>query len=185
MSQISLNYERVERQLASADVENTASEVHGVLCGLLCGGAADAERTWMGELMPDDAAEGDLLLGECMVSLAALFKETDAAVADTGFEFSAFLPDDDKNLTVRGRAVADWCQGYLYGLGLSGADGLDKLSGDAGEALQSLSEVSQMDVAALQANEEDEFALAEVIEFIWVAAMLIRSELVGDGGAQA
>ncbi len=185
MGEISLNYERVERQFASADVENTAAEVHGVLCGLLCGGAADAERIWLGELLPEGVPDGDLLLTECKTSLTTLYKETDAAVLDLEFGFSAFLPEDDKSITVRGRAVADWCQGFLYGLGLAGSAGDGQLAGDAAEALKSLSEVSQLDVAALQVSEEDEFDLAEVIEFIWVAAMLIRGDLVNDGDVQA
>ena len=45
-----LNYETVEREFASADLESSAAEAHGVISGLLCGGAKDAERTWLQEL---------------------------------------------------------------------------------------------------------------------------------------
>jgi len=166
--------------LASADIENSAAEVHGVISGLLCGGSDDAERIWLSELMPEDAEEGDLLVEECRTSLGALYQATYEATSDPDFIFAAFLPDDDKGIVVRGRAVADWCSGFMYGLGLAGTAEQGKLSGDAAEALQSLSEISQMDVTALQETEEEEFALLDVIEFIWVAAILIRSELVSN-----
>jgi uncharacterized protein YgfB (UPF0149 family) len=35
-----------------------------------------------------------------------------------------------------------------------------------------------MDVDAIEGGEEEEAALIEVIEFIWVAAMLVHDELV-------
>ena len=68
MSDIPLNYEHVERQLASADVELSGAEVHGILCGLLCSGSEDAYVCWSGELLSNQD-EGALLLAECRDTL--------------------------------------------------------------------------------------------------------------------
>jgi len=54
--------------LASADIESQAAEIHGVLCGLLCGGAADLESIWLDELFAD-TQPGDLLVEECRDAL--------------------------------------------------------------------------------------------------------------------
>ena len=107
-------------------------------------------------------------------------QETRQAIDDAEFSFSAFLPDDETSIVIRGRAIADWCQGFMYGLGLVG----EQLTGDASDALKSLDEISQMDVSALEGSEDEEFALVEVIEFLWVAAMLIQSEIRGHQGEQ-
>ncbi len=73
---IPLNYERVERQLASADIELGAGEVHGVLCGLICSGHTDARACWYGEVFADHS-EGGLLEQECRASLDQLCSETE------------------------------------------------------------------------------------------------------------
>lgn len=179
MSDLSLNYERTERQLASADVESSAAEVHGVLCGLLCSGSKDALSVWYKELLPEES-ERDLLAQECQASLRQLYNETKEAIDGPGLGFTPFLPDDDRPLKERARAVSEWCQGFLYGVGLAGISPEQQLSAETQEALRDFTEITRMDVDALSDNENDEDALIEVSEFLWVAAMLVHSELVED-----
>ena len=176
MSELSLNYERVERQLASADVESSGAEVHGVLCGLLCCGCADALSLWYRELLPE-SAEQDLLARECAESLQELFRETKEAIDGPGLGFPPFLPSDELPLKRRAEAVTEWCQGFLYGVGLAGISPQRELSAETQEALQDFTEISRMDVDALASDEEDEDALVEVTEFLWVAAMLVHADL--------
>jgi uncharacterized protein YgfB (UPF0149 family) len=179
MTESSLNYERVERQLASADIESSGAEVHGILCGLICAGRDDAEARWFAELF-DEATAADLLVRECAGSLKILYKETRVAVTGPGLGFTPFLPDDDKALMLRASAVADWCQGFLYGVGVAGLPSDHQFSEETQDALNALAEITRMDVEHLQGAEEDEEALMEITEFIWVAAMLVHSEMVAD-----
>jgi hypothetical protein len=179
MTESSLNYERVERQMASADIESSAAEVHGILCGLVCAGREDAQARWFGELFTEDQAT-DLLVRECADSLKLLHDQTVAAVKGPGLGFSAFLPDDEKPLKLRAQAVADWCQGFLYGFGVAELPSGHPFSAEAKEALSSLSEISRLDTDPLAAGDEEEVALMEVAEFIWVAAMLVHAEVVAD-----
>ncbi|MES9904651.1 MAG: UPF0149 family protein [Sedimenticola sp.] len=176
---IPLNYERVERQLASADIELGAGEVHGVLCGLICSGHTDARACWYGEVFADHS-EGGLLEQECRASLDQLCSETEEAIGGPGLGFTPFLPDDDAPLLQRTTAVSEWCQGFLYGVGLGGAASDLPLSDEAGEALKDFAEISQMDTQSLEESEEEEDALTEIVEFIWVAAMLVYGERVSD-----
>lgn len=179
MTDSSLDYERVERQMASADIESSAAEVHGILCGLLCAGRADARARWFGELFIE-AQAGDPLVRECADSLKALHDETLVAVQGPGPGFRPFLPAEEKPLELRAQAVADWCQGFLYGIGVAGLSTEHPFSAETREALSSLTEISRMDTDQLVASEENEEALMEVAEFIWVAAMLVHSEMVED-----
>ena len=52
--------------------------------------------------------------------------------------------------------------------------------------MEDISAVSQMDFDALSAqqDEEHEEALSEIVEFLWVAAMLIRDNLVETSPSQ-
>lgn len=179
MTESSLDYERVERQMASADIESSGAEVHGILCGLICTGREDARARWFGELFQEEQST-DLLVRECADSLKQLHDETVAAVEGPGLGFTPFLPDDEKPLKLRARAVAEWCQGFLYGVGVAGLPAGHRFSEETQDALNSLTEITRMDLDQLSGDEEDEEALMEVTEFIWVAAMLVHSELVAD-----
>jgi hypothetical protein len=156
--------------------------VHGALCGLLCAGTTDPLDAWLRELF-EDSEPGDLLVEECRTSLHGLYRETLSEMDDPGLGFSLLLPDDERALAERTRALGEWCQGFLYGVGLSGVAADEHLSPEAREALQTLSEITRVDVEQAAGAEEDEEAFEEVYEFVWVAAMLIREELVpGEGG---
>ncbi|MES9874951.1 MAG: UPF0149 family protein [Candidatus Sedimenticola sp. 6PFRAG7] len=179
MSEPSLVYERLERELASADVESSGAEVHGIMCGLLCTGQSDAYAILLRELLPD-TPDDDLLAGECRNSLRKLFDETDAAMNGPGLGFSPFMPEEEKPLKVRARAISEWCQGFLYGMGVTGVDPQARLSEETMEALNDLIEITRMDVDSLSDSDEDEDALVEIGEFLWVAAMLVHEELVHD-----
>jgi uncharacterized protein YgfB (UPF0149 family) len=179
MSEKPLNYERVERQMASADIELGAAEVHGVLCGLACAGHGDVKGAWFGELFLG-GNDGDLLVQECRDSMERLYTGTMDAIHGPGLGFAPFLPEDEKPIRIRARAVSDWCQGFLYGAGLAGLAPESQLSSETQEALKDFAEITRMDTDALDDSEEDEDALTEVIEFLWVAAMLVHSELVKD-----
>ncbi len=179
MTDSSLDYERVERQMASADIESSGAEVHGILCGLICTGREDARARWFSELFNDEQST-DLLVRECAASLEVLHNETLAAVQGPGLGFTPFLPDDEKPLKLRAQAVADWCQGFLYGVGVAGLTAGHQFSSETQEALNSLSEITRLDLDQLDSGEEDEEALMEVTEFIWVAAMLVHGEMVAD-----
>ncbi len=179
MSESSLNYERVERQLASADIESSGAEVHGILCGLICAGREDAEARWFAELF-DEASASDLLVRECAKSLKVLYDETLAAVKGPGLGFTPFFPDDEQAIKLRATAVADWCQGFLYGVGVAELPAGHTFSGETQDALNALTEITRIDLDGLQGIEEDEESLMEIAEFVWVAAMLVHSEMVVD-----
>ena len=179
MTESSLNYERVERQLASADIESSGAEVHGILCGLICAGRSDAEARWFAELFDEDNA-GDLLVRECAQSLRVLHDETVAAVKGPGLGFTPFFPDEETSIKCRAGAVTDWCQGFLYGVGVAGLPADHTFSEETQDALNALTEITRMDLESLQETEEDEESLMEIAEFIWVAAMLVHSESVID-----
>ncbi len=176
MSELSLEYERVERQLASADVESSGAELHGIVCGLLCAGGSDGLSLLKNELV-SDLSPDDLLVQECWESAQRLYTETQTAINGPGLGFTPFLPDDEKPIRTRAMAVSEWCQGFLYGLGLGGLEDEKQLSEEAREALSDLTEITRMDVEALADDEENEDALVELTEFIWVAAMLVREEI--------
>lgn len=172
-------HEEVERRLASADLELSGAEVHGLLCGLLCGAVADADALWFAELFPQ-AEEGDLLLEECRRTLLRLHDQTLASMKEPGMGFALLLPSDQKPIRLRASGVRDWCQGFLYGLGLAGAVDDSTFSQSTRESLIDISEIARMNVDDLKdSDDEEEEALMQITEFLRVAAMLVYDDLAG------
>ena len=173
-------YEQLQQKLASANASAEAAEVHGVICGVIASGRSLPE-TWFTELF-DQAEDGDLLVEEGKDLVHALFRKTVDQVEGAGLGMQLLLPTDDAALPIRAQAVTEWCQGFLYGVGLSGEQASLSLSEEAREAIQDITALTQMDVSALGEGdnlEDEEDALMEITEFLWVAAMLIRESFVG------
>lgn len=168
-------YDHLGRTLETLSSDIGASEAHGLLCGLLCGGAPRSRELWLLELAPDAEANPPHQAG--LEELAAWLRRTEESFDGPGLGFSPLLPEEDQPLPRRAAEMVGWCQGFLYGLGLAGAP-LDRLSGEACEGLHDLGEITRLDLSQLASGEQEEVDLAELIEFIWVAVMLVREELV-------
>ena len=84
-------------------------------------------------------------------------------------------PGDSAPLGERALWLYDWIRGFLYALGLVSLSESD-LSEQGREILRDLTAITQMDLDDLEESEDNEQALAEVIEFVRVAAMLIHHE---------
>ena len=169
------SHSRFDQALDSIGLDQSASEIHGVLCGLLCAGTSQAHVEWMEELFRDRPAD-DLLAKEARQLLGQLYLASRKQIADEGLEFTLLLPDDEESLEQRAKALVDWCEGYLFGLGMAGVTE-QQLVGDAQEALHDISEFTRLDVDALEEGESDESAYMELQEFLRVATLLIKEEL--------
>jgi yecA family protein len=171
-----LDYDFFNEQLSQADIDSSAAEIHGLLCGLLCGGEKDVEQRLLSELSAT-VGHDDAAWKECRQSLAGLVEETSDSLSGEQLGFPLLMPDDKEPLLNRATAARDWCQGFLYGMGLLGEIKEQSLSDEAREAMRDLAEITRMDLDGLGDGEEEESALMEVAEFIWVAATLIYDDL--------
>ena len=177
-----LDHETLQRRLDSAGIDMDGAELHGMLCGLVCGGEPRAESVWLDEILADGADPQDLLVQECRQSLRTLFRDTRALLDGEGLGFSLLLPDDERPARERAASVSRWCQGFLYGIGVAGGPARRALPEEAGEALKDIAEISKMDVAGVADGEAEEEALAEIVEFLRVAVMLLWEEQRNTGG---
>jgi uncharacterized protein YgfB (UPF0149 family) len=173
-------YDRLAHCLSDGPLSASPAEVHGILCGLICAGHPRAEAVWLAEVEPV-ASEGDLLAQastkECRRQLDALARRTRDDIEGPGLGFVPLLPPDDDPLRARAEAVYDWCRGFLYALGVAGI-GEQDLSEQTREVFRDFGNITRMDLNGLDDGEDNEDALMEVTEFIWVAAMLVYEERV-------
>ncbi len=171
------DHDQLERLLAACELSCSAAEAHGIYCGLLASGSDNPRARWLAELEattegPDDADEARR---ERRAALEGLADATDVALAGMEQAFHPLLPADDRPLRARAEAVHAWTRGLIYGLGIANLD-QRRLSPDVREVLDDLMEVTRMDLDDLEDNADNEAALTEVLEFLRVAALLIREQ---------
>lgn len=168
------DYATLHNALTDAGVDSAASEIHGLLCGIVSRGGGIASD-WSAVL----AAAGDVL-DNVPQSLRQLFSRLMAATAgalgEGQMQFSLLLPEHDVGIDARAEALAAWCQGYVMGLALGGSSGMEGLSTEAREAVADLIRIS----GAVADREEDaevqDRAISEIEEFVRVAVQLIYEE---------
>lgn len=170
-------YEQTSRKLAKAGVDASLAEAHGLLCGLLCSSKQDIRQRWLEELFDLEDADSSAVEA-CRQPLVDIYIKTLGSLRDPELDFALLLPDDEQPLKRRTEELVEWCQGFLYGIGLGGAD-LDKqLSSEGLEAIRDITEITRLDTETAEDNEDNEHALFELTEFIRLAALLIREELI-------
>ena len=169
-----LDFEHIEGQLAAARVLSSPAEAQGLLCGLLPLSGRDVRQQWIEELLDTDASASSI---DVQGALAELYTETLSSLEDSDFDFTPLLQDDKRPIAQRAQALCDWCQGFLYGLGLVGVNLEKELTNQGREALKDLTEITRMDVEGAEDNEEHEDGFTELEEFVKVAVLLVYEEL--------
>jgi yecA family protein len=173
-------YARLGKLLDVMGSDIGASELHGVISGLICAGTAEACVDWISALFeswPDE----DLLAQETKQMIGQLYYASRHQITNEEFLFMPLLPEDSLPMSQRAKALSEWCEGYLYGLGLAGVTE-QQLSGDAKEALQDISHFTRLDYAELESGEATEVAYMELQEFIKVVTLLMWGELADKRG---
>ena len=169
-----IRFKDLEDVLATAGSLADAAEAHGSLCGALCSMSPYKMQDWVNEILPDGAALSD----EAAAMIEKVFTATATSFGEQGMEFEPLLPDDEQPLNGRANALALWCTGFLYGLGTGHISDLEALNGDVGEIVRDFTEISRATGDDAEADESNEQAYAELVEFIRVAAQVVFEELL-------
>jgi len=167
-----ITHAQLGEMLASLRVGVGPSDLHGSLTGYVCGGGGAGAGGWLAALELE--TDPEVVLPHA--ALARLYQDCVAWFDDPELRFEPLLPETDSTLDARADALVEWCRGFLGGLGLAGAMARVRLSADASEILQDFGTIAGARFEYAD-EEEDENALAEVIEFIRVGVLLLHAEL--------
>lgn len=155
---------------ADADPARVA-ETHGVVIGLLASGPHQSDQELADQLAGLQVGDWDSQRIQEQLGPAIATLRNDLSSPD--MDFRPLLPTDDRPLTERTECLAAWVTGFLAGFGTGG---LDLKGRDAGEALRLLEQIARAGIDPDAGDEAQEQALAELSEFVKVAALLLREE---------
>jgi hypothetical protein len=134
---------------------NSPSELHGLLCGKLCGGAALTTDQWLSsawELL-DIVGEPNVEIQEPVIAMYAV---TQAQLSSGDYDLQPFLPDDDSEMEQRTQALSQWCHGFLTGFGSAGIAADAEFSSDQADSLRDIASIVQVTVDAEEDRDADE-----------------------------
>ena len=171
---LSQTYQQIQDLLVQERSLADAAEAHGMLAGCLCGASGYGFEDWLREILPEGRAGA-----AATAMLQELYTATAAALLQPDMEFELLLPEDEQPIAARTTALAQWCQGFLYGLGTGAIPDATKLPGEVGEIVRDFLEITRADVDGEQDDEANESAYAELVEFVRVGVQLLFEELAG------
>jgi uncharacterized protein len=172
MHMVQANYADIQRVLTDERALADAPEAHGTLAGCLCAAVGYRFEDWLLEILPEGRAQP-----LAAATLRELYSETAGSLRAPDMEFDLLLPADAQSIDARAAALAQWCQGFLYGLGSGAVQDAGSLPGDIGEIVRDLTEISRVGVDIAQTEESNENAYAELVEFVRVSVQVIFEEL--------
>lgn len=167
-----LNYfSQLNDSLARAGAAVAAAECHGFIAAQVCLTQDIDEQAWRDSLMLSET-ESATLADE----LRELSRRTRRQLESPDFSFELVLPPDDVRLELRVEALAQWCRGFLFGLGRSGLTETGMV-GSCRELLHDMEHISRVRPDADITVEEGEFALMEITEYVRMGTLSVYQEL--------
>ena len=168
-------YSNIEQNLLAIDAFIEAAETHGVMCGFICAGANEKDRHWMQTVFNPIAADNEEKT-KSLAEIIALYEQTFAALQDINLDLELLLPDDNEELTIRAKALRNWCQGYLSGIAL-GCGTLKHTNPDIQEIIIDLTEISKLDTRDITGSNEEETQFFELTEHVRMSTLLLHTLL--------
>lgn len=169
-----LNYEHLSELLEQQDILPSAAEVHGIMTGMIAGGAQIHQPEWL-VLLSDLIHEGESFKPQSRDLLQRLAELVMTDLQDTDLSFNILLPKDHESLAERLNALIHWVQSFLVGFGVNQTH-LTELSSDVREVIDDFVEIAKLDFM-VDEDEEAERAYFEVVEYLRMSALLCFNEL--------
>lgn len=175
------DYEQFDFFLHQNELPCSAAEIHGIICGCLCGGMQYKQGEWL-KLISEFALQNAEIPDEALTKFRELYQISYQQLIDTNFGFQIFLPtEDDLPLAEMAQILLEWLSAFIASFGAVVGEQFADADDEVREAYQDLIQISQMDTE-MDESEGNQLAFEEVAEYIRMTTVLCFGEL-GDRSA--
>lgn len=169
-----LDFASTQAVITTDSIQSHASEIHGVLTGLVCAGFTFEEQSYI-EMLNDLFNNGERFPNAVILVIKQMYSELWADILDDAYAFQLMLPDDDDSIVERGHALGKWVQGFNLGFGLQQKNS-PVTSSEVKEVLTDFAEIANLS-DEMEEDEDTEQAYFEISEYVRISALLCFTEL--------
>lgn len=173
-SQNAINFASFQELINSEKILAHASEIHGLLCGFICGGIAYESKEYL-PLVNDFFNNGEGLPIKLKTEVSNLYTQIWQQMLDGNYGFQLLVPDDDEDIVERCAALSAWVQGYNVGFGLQQKN-KSELSDEVREVVDDFVEIANLS-DEVEEDEATEQAYFEILEYARISSLLCFSEV--------
>lgn len=170
-----MEFDALDATLAHAGAHAGAAECHGALAGWLASGQGGDPTPWL-EPMLEELEPADTRVMRCRNDLTDLHRLVRSQLSDDALVFVPLLPADDVPLPTRVSALAEWCEGFLFGLGLAGPAALNG-GAEVREVISDFTHIARAGLAPEEDGEDGEVAYAEIVEYLRIGVQTVHDAL--------
>ncbi|MCH2057518.1 MAG: UPF0149 family protein [Thalassotalea sp.] len=169
-----LEFADVQATLSAESVQAHASELHGILTGLIASGHEFEDTEYL-VVINDMMNNGEGLPLQSKGTVKQLYSEIWQTLLDDSYGFKLLLPDDDDTIVERATGLGHWVQGFNLGFGIQQKD-TAIASEDVKEVIADFAEIANLS-DEVDEDEDTEQAYYEIAEYVKVSVLLCFSEL--------
>jgi len=177
-------YTQLQDGLAMAGLEISASEVHGTLIGAIANHMKSGQTPDLLKLVEPNSSADDGRYARLAEALYEIYRESTEQLLEAKQSFDLLLPDDDEPLDVRAEGLATWARGYILGLLYNDKFSVDQIPESGAEIARDIMQIAEAAAGAGDEQEED-WALAELHEYIKVGSQLIFEFIYSERASEA
>ena len=175
-----LSFQEINDALVKVDATTEAAEAHGILCGMICISGKGDVKNWLEHVLGEQDVNNPYLQ-ETKNILMDLHDATLTEIIEGNYDLDLLLPGDDDPLDIRVDDLSNWCQGFLFGLSMSGLTDINNLPQEASEILQDMMDISKAGFNPDEDDDENETAFAEIVEYLKIGAYVIYNTFNNSG----
>lgn len=169
-----LDYALLSLSLRELNALTDAAETHGLICGFICAGSSLDDSGWVNTVL-GELDQDDILHTPAGLVLMGAYAHTFSQLTGFQFDFQLILPNDFDPLPLRVEAMTHWCQGFVTGLVLGGAD--LQLSEEVRDIVKECTQFMTADknIDDSMTHDEAEEALFALVEHVRLSAIYLHS----------
>ena len=175
---MSLVIDEVHEFLSDVESSPSASELHGMLAGLVCAGVEEEDiDNWLPLLCLENTYLSEDEYQPFKQDVQAVFVQVAKDLDDYEMGFDILLPEESVGLNDRLTAMRSWCSGYLKALDEYGEISRESLSDDCAEFLDDVKQITELDSEDEPFDEELEASYMTLHEHLRVGVQLVYANL--------
>lgn len=170
-----MDYAQIDSTL-KASLREDAAFLHGFWHGLNAGNESWDLKAWLDALVKEFDISS--MPAQLLKDFQRIHDVSSEQLSDDPLSISLLLPSDDEPLTLRAYALQQFCQGYLYGLGLGNRiQNWKTLPPEFREWIEDITHISQLDETSVQESNNDESDFTDLSEYVRLAVGHIAEHL--------